>query len=69
MSFFYVLISFVFVPFFIHFFILTYSRFVVLGGSIITSRSIQHHSVALESDIDIKSIILPIREPKQEHIS
>ena len=48
----------------IHFLILTYSYFVVLGGSIIVCHSIQRHIVALESDSDVlKSILLPIREP------
>jgi hypothetical protein len=71
MSFFFdVLISIVFDPFPIHFFFLTYSHFVVPGGSIIACCSIQRHIVALESDIDIfKSILLPIREHEQEHTS
>ena len=65
-----VLNSLVFVSFPIHFLIITFSHLFVLGGSIIACRSIQRHIVALESDIDVfKSILLPIREPKQEHIS
>jgi hypothetical protein len=48
----YVLIYFLFDPFLIHFFILAYSHFIVLGGSIIACRFIQRHIVALESDID-----------------
>ena len=63
-----VLISFVLVIFSIHFLLLTFSHFVVLGGSIIACRSIQCHIVALHSDIDIfKSIFLLMRKPEQEH--
>ena len=56
----------------LHFtFIFLFSLFIcVLGGSVIACRSIQHHMLALESDIDIfKSLLLPMREPKHEHIS
>ena len=54
----------------IHFHVLTYLHFVVLGGSIIACCSIQRHIVVLESGVDVfKSILLPIREPEQEHTS
>ena len=67
---FYAFFSFIFVPFPIHFFMLTFSHFLLLEGSIITCRSIQRHIVAFESDIDIfKSILHPMCEPEQEHIS
>ena len=65
-----VVLSFKFVPFLIHFFIFTFLHFIVLGGSIIACRFIQRHIVVLESDIDIfKSILLPMRELEQKHIS
>ena len=68
--FFNVLFSFILVQFFIYFVILTLSHFVALGGSVMACRSIQCHTVALESDIDIfKSILIPMREFKQEHTS
>ena len=68
--FFIVLLIFLLVLFPIHSFMLTFSHFVLLGGSIIACRSIQCHIVALESDIDIfKSILLPMRETEQEHTS
>jgi hypothetical protein len=53
-----------------HFLILTYAHCLLLGGSIIACRSIQRHIVALDSDVDVfKSILLPLREPEQEHTS
>ena len=65
-----VLLSFMLVPFPIHFFMLTFSHFFVLEGSVIACRSIQRHIVAFESDIDIfKSIFIPMREPEQEYTS
>jgi hypothetical protein len=68
--FFDVLISFVFGPFSIHFYILTYSHFVVIGCSINACRSIQRYIVTLESDINVfKSILLSIHDPEQEHTS
>jgi flagellar motor component MotA len=68
--FFVVLVSFVFGSFSIHFLILTYSYFIVLGGSIIACHCIERHIAALESDIDVlKSILLPIRKHEQEHTS
>jgi len=64
------LFLFVLVSFFFHPRILTYTQLVVLGGSVIACRSIQRHIVALESDIDVyKSVLLPLREPDQEHTS
>jgi hypothetical protein len=48
------------------FFILTYLHLIVLGDSMIACLFIQRYIVALEFDIDVlKSILLPIREPKQ----
>ena len=70
MFFFKILFCFIFIPFSIHFFILTFWHYVVLRGSIIACRSIQRHIVAFESDINIfKSILLSMRERKQEHTS
>ena len=61
-SFFYVLIVFP-IHCYIHSFI-----FVVLRGFVIVCHSIQHHIVALESDIDIfKYFFLPMRKPEQKH--
>ena len=49
---------------------LIFLHFVLLEGSVIACRFIQRHIVAFVSDIDIfKSIVLPIRETEQEHIS
>jgi hypothetical protein len=59
-------VSFLLVSFSFHPCILTFTQLVVLGGSIITCRSIQRHIVALESDINVyKSVLLPMREPDQ----
>ena len=68
--FFDVLISFVLALFPIHFLIVTYFHFIVLGVSIIAYRSIQRHIVALDSDIDIfKFILLPMHQLEQEYTS
>ena len=68
--FFNLFLYFLLVSFSIHSRILTFAQLVVLGGSVIACRSIQHHIVALESDIDIyKSVLLPMRKPDQEHTS
>ena len=71
---FFILIMFVFysiVYFYFIFWLFSYphlARFVVIEGSVIARRSIQQHIVALETDIDIyKSVLLPMREPDQEH--
>ena len=67
---FYFCILFVIGSFSIRFLPLTSWPFLVLGGSIIACRSLQRHIIALESDIDVfKSILLPLREPDQEHTS
>jgi hypothetical protein len=56
--------------FLIHFPMLIPSHFDCVGSSIIACRLIHCHIVALESDIDVfKSILLPLREPDQEHTS
>ena len=64
------LISSLFGFFHIHVRILTPFHFFPLGSSIIACRSIQRHIVALEYDIDVfKSLLLPLREPEQDHTS
>ena len=69
-SLFFIVLLFFACTIFHHPLMLTFSHFVLLGGSIIACRSIQRHIVALESDIDIfKSILLPMRVTEQEHTS
>ena len=59
-----------FVTFPYQFLVLISLYFVGLGGSIIACCSIQRHIAALKLDIDIfRSILLPFREPNQEHTS